>query len=87
MIFALNSLDGSRSNHTLLWIFEVLVILLFKAQFFRFCLDFILQGTSGFYNIDNEEFEAMPVEIRLLPRKLRFFISAERREQLLSQPQ
>ncbi|KAM4573704.1 acylglycerol kinase, mitochondrial [Odontesthes bonariensis] len=45
------------------------------------------EGTSGFYNIDNEEFEAMPVEIRLLPRKLRFFISAERREQLLSEPQ
>ncbi|KAM4618345.1 acylglycerol kinase, mitochondrial [Polymixia lowei] len=40
---------------------------------------------SGFYNIDNEEYEAMPVEVRLLPRKLRFFISAERREQLLSQ--
>ncbi|XP_017274391.1 acylglycerol kinase, mitochondrial [Kryptolebias marmoratus] len=47
----------------------------------------LLEGASGFYNIDNEEYEAMPVEIRLLPRKLRFFISAERREQLLSQPQ
>ncbi|CAB1447063.1 unnamed protein product [Pleuronectes platessa] len=43
------------------------------------------EGTTGFYNIDNEEYEAMPVEIRLLPRKLRFFISAERREQLVSQ--
>lgn len=42
------------------------------------------QGASGFYNIDNEEYEAMPVEVRLLPRKLRFFISAERRAQLLS---
>ncbi|XP_034390708.1 acylglycerol kinase, mitochondrial [Cyclopterus lumpus] len=42
------------------------------------------EGASGFYNIDNEEYEAMPVEVRLLPRKLRFFISAERREQLLS---
>lgn len=40
---------------------------------------------AGFYNIDNEEYEAMPVEIQLLPRKLRFFISAERREQLLTQ--
>ncbi|XP_058501170.1 acylglycerol kinase, mitochondrial [Solea solea] len=40
------------------------------------------EGVSGFYNIDNEEYEAMPVEIRLLPRKLRFFISGERREQL-----
>uniref|UniRef100_A0A8C9Y564 Acylglycerol kinase, mitochondrial n=1 Tax=Sander lucioperca TaxID=283035 RepID=A0A8C9Y564_SANLU len=45
------------------------------------------EGTAGFYNIDNEEYEAMPVEIRLLPRKLRFFISAERREQLLLQTQ
>uniref|UniRef100_A0A3P8P5C2 Acylglycerol kinase, mitochondrial n=1 Tax=Astatotilapia calliptera TaxID=8154 RepID=A0A3P8P5C2_ASTCA len=45
------------------------------------------RGASGFYNIDNEEYEAMPVEVRLLPRKLRFFISAERREQLLSQIQ
>ncbi|XP_038162164.1 acylglycerol kinase, mitochondrial [Cyprinodon tularosa] len=45
------------------------------------------EGNAGFYNIDNEEYEAMPVEIRLLPRKLRFFISAERREQLASQPQ
>ncbi|XP_068613299.1 acylglycerol kinase, mitochondrial-like [Brachionichthys hirsutus] len=42
------------------------------------------EGAGGFYNIDNEEYEAMPVEIRLLPRKLRFFISAERREQLLA---
>uniref|UniRef100_A0A8C5EQX6 Acylglycerol kinase, mitochondrial n=1 Tax=Gouania willdenowi TaxID=441366 RepID=A0A8C5EQX6_GOUWI len=46
-----------------------------------------LQGASGFYNIDNEEYEAMPVEVRLLPRKLSFFISAERREELLSQTQ
>ncbi|KAA8590459.1 hypothetical protein FQN60_014393 [Etheostoma spectabile] len=45
------------------------------------------ESAAGFYNIDNEEYEAMPVEIRLLPRKLRFFISAERREQLLSQVQ
>lgn len=45
------------------------------------------EGTSGFYNIDNEEYEAMPVEVRLLPRKLRFFISAERREELLAQTQ
>lgn len=45
------------------------------------------EGAGGFYNIDNEEYEAMPVEVRLLPRKLRFFISAERREQLLAQTQ
>ncbi|XP_054475308.1 acylglycerol kinase, mitochondrial [Anoplopoma fimbria] len=45
------------------------------------------EGAAGFYSIDNEEYEAMPVEVRLLPRKLRFFISAERREQLLSHMQ
>lgn len=43
------------------------------------------EGTAGFYNIDNEEYEAMPVEVRLLPRKLHFFMNAERRAQLLSQ--
>uniref|UniRef100_A0A674M8Z7 Acylglycerol kinase, mitochondrial n=1 Tax=Takifugu rubripes TaxID=31033 RepID=A0A674M8Z7_TAKRU len=42
------------------------------------------EGAGGFYNIDNEEYEAMPVEVRLLPRKLRFFISAERRAQSLA---
>ncbi|XP_066540460.1 acylglycerol kinase, mitochondrial [Hoplias malabaricus] len=40
------------------------------------------QEGAGFYNIDNEEFEAMPVEVRLLPRKLRFFCSTERQEEL-----
>lgn len=63
----------------------------FRAQYISFCLDesYVLtpQGATGFYNIDNEEYEAMPVEIRLLPRKLRFFISAERREELLLQMQ
>uniref|UniRef100_A0A3B3Z8P5 Acylglycerol kinase, mitochondrial n=1 Tax=Periophthalmus magnuspinnatus TaxID=409849 RepID=A0A3B3Z8P5_9GOBI len=47
--------------------------------------EFITVGTGGFYNIDNEEYEAMPVEVRLLPRKLHFFISAERRSQLETQ--
>lgn len=45
------------------------------------------EGATSFYNIDNEEYEAMPVEVRLLPRKLRFFISTERREQLLAETQ
>uniref|UniRef100_A0A671SVH7 Acylglycerol kinase, mitochondrial n=1 Tax=Sinocyclocheilus anshuiensis TaxID=1608454 RepID=A0A671SVH7_9TELE len=35
------------------------------------------QEGAGFYDIDNEEYEAMSVEVRLLPRKLRFFCSAE----------
>ncbi|XP_075996866.1 acylglycerol kinase, mitochondrial [Genypterus blacodes] len=45
------------------------------------------EDCGGFYDIDNEEYEAMPVEVTLLPRKLRFFMSAERREELLSQTQ
>uniref|UniRef100_A0A8K9WY69 Acylglycerol kinase, mitochondrial n=1 Tax=Oncorhynchus mykiss TaxID=8022 RepID=A0A8K9WY69_ONCMY len=45
------------------------------------------QEGAGFYNIDNEEYEAMSVEVTLLPRKLHFFCSAERREQLLTQVQ
>lgn len=48
------------------------------------CVLQLPEGTSGFYNIDNEEYEAMPVEVRLLPRKLHFFISAERRDELLT---
>ncbi|XP_056137343.1 acylglycerol kinase, mitochondrial [Lampris incognitus] len=45
------------------------------------------ESGCGFYNIDNEEYEAMAVEVRLLPRKLHFFISGERRQQLLTQVQ
>ncbi|XP_012688555.1 acylglycerol kinase, mitochondrial [Clupea harengus] len=40
---------------------------------------------AGFFHIDNEEYEAMPVEVRLLPRKLHFYCSGERREQLLAE--
>uniref|UniRef100_A0AAY4E5D5 Acylglycerol kinase, mitochondrial n=1 Tax=Denticeps clupeoides TaxID=299321 RepID=A0AAY4E5D5_9TELE len=43
------------------------------------------QEGAGFYNIDNEEYEATSAEVRLLPRKLRFFCSAERRAELLAQ--
>ncbi|KAG9342682.1 hypothetical protein JZ751_016119 [Albula glossodonta] len=49
------------------------------------CLLTLPKEGAGFYNIDNEEYEAMPVEVTVLPRKLRFFCSAERKEQLLSQ--
>lgn len=41
------------------------------------------QGTGGSFGIDNEEYEAMPVEVKLLPRKLRFFCDPRMREQLL----
>lgn len=51
------------------------------------CMLQLPEGAGGFYNIDNEEYEAMPVEVRLLPRKLHFFISAERRDQLQTQMQ
>ncbi|XP_062860704.1 acylglycerol kinase, mitochondrial [Trichomycterus rosablanca] len=37
---------------------------------------------AGHFDVDNEEFEAMPVEVKLLPRKLKFFSSADRREEL-----
>ncbi|CAM9310158.1 unnamed protein product [Lampetra planeri] len=38
--------------------------------------EFIAVGVRvASYSIDNEAYEAMPVEVRLLPRKLRFFIS------------
>uniref|UniRef100_A0A673N3U5 Acylglycerol kinase, mitochondrial n=1 Tax=Sinocyclocheilus rhinocerous TaxID=307959 RepID=A0A673N3U5_9TELE len=46
------------------------------------CLSLPEEGGVGFYDIDNEAYEAMSVEVRLLPRKLRFFCSAEHREQL-----
>lgn len=40
------------------------------------------EGTAGSFSIDSEEYEAMPVEVRLLPRKLRFFWDPRKREQL-----
>ncbi|NXV05820.1 AGK protein, partial [Cettia cetti] len=47
------------------------------------CILKIPEGTKGFFGIDNEEYEAMPVEVKLLPRKLRFFCDPRMREQLL----
>lgn len=41
------------------------------------------QGTGGSFSIDSEEYEAMPVEVKLLPRKLQFFCDPRKREQLL----
>ncbi|KAJ7410536.1 Acylglycerol kinase, mitochondrial [Willisornis vidua] len=41
------------------------------------------EGTEGSFGIDNEEYEAMPVEVKLLPRKLRFFCDPRIREQML----
>lgn len=44
------------------------------------------QGTGGAFSIDSEEYEAMPVEVKLLPRKLQFFCDPRKREQLLQSP-
>ncbi|NXD08906.1 AGK protein, partial [Nothocercus nigrocapillus] len=47
------------------------------------CILQLPEGTGGSFGIDNEEYEAMPVEVKLLPRKLRFFCDPRRREQML----
>nr|XP_013802848.1 PREDICTED: acylglycerol kinase, mitochondrial isoform X2 [Apteryx mantelli mantelli] len=47
------------------------------------CILQLPEGTEGSFGIDNEEYEAMPVEVKLLPRKLRFFCDPRRREQML----
>ncbi|XP_054844099.1 acylglycerol kinase, mitochondrial isoform X2 [Eublepharis macularius] len=41
------------------------------------------EDTEGFLAIDSEEYEVMPVEVRLLPRKLRFFCDSRKKEQML----
>uniref|UniRef100_A0A8C5UM00 Acylglycerol kinase, mitochondrial n=1 Tax=Malurus cyaneus samueli TaxID=2593467 RepID=A0A8C5UM00_9PASS len=47
------------------------------------CILKLPEGTEGSFGIDNEEYEAMPVEVKLLPRKLRFFCDPRMREQML----
>ncbi|KAM7325637.1 hypothetical protein ACRRTK_015890 [Alexandromys fortis] len=44
---------------------------------------FSLQGTEGSFSINSEEYEAMPVEVALLPRKLQLFCDPRKREQML----
>ncbi|KAM5169881.1 acylglycerol kinase, mitochondrial isoform 1-T1 [Mantella aurantiaca] len=39
------------------------------------------QGTDGHFSIDSEEYEAMSVEVTLLPRKLRFLCHPSQKEQ------
>ncbi|XP_077325381.1 acylglycerol kinase, mitochondrial [Lithobates pipiens] len=39
------------------------------------------QGTDGHFSIDSEEYEAMAVEVTLLPRKLRFLCHPSQKEQ------
>lgn len=50
------------------------------------CTLLLLEGTGGAFSIDSEEYEAMPVEVKLLPRKLQFFCDPRKREQLLQSP-
>ncbi|OWK06415.1 AGK [Cervus elaphus hippelaphus] len=50
------------------------------------CTLLLPEGTGGAFSIDSEEYEAMPVEVKLLPRKLQFFCDPRRREQLLQRP-
>ncbi|NXC54334.1 AGK protein, partial [Aleadryas rufinucha] len=47
------------------------------------CILQLPESTEGSFGIDNEEYEAMPVEVKLLPRKLRFFCDPRMREQML----
>ncbi|XP_037734894.1 acylglycerol kinase, mitochondrial isoform X1 [Chelonia mydas] len=47
------------------------------------CILQLTEGTEGSFGIDSEEYEAMPVEVKLLPRKLQFFCDPRRREQML----
>ncbi|XP_064894841.1 acylglycerol kinase, mitochondrial isoform X2 [Columba livia] len=47
------------------------------------CILQLPEGTEGSFGIDNEEHEAMPVEVKLLPRKLRFFCDPRVKEQVL----
>ncbi|XP_023568524.1 acylglycerol kinase, mitochondrial [Octodon degus] len=47
------------------------------------CSLLLPEGSQGAFSIDSEEYEAMPVEVKLLPRKLQFFCDPRKREQLL----
>ncbi|CAO2603280.1 Acylglycerol kinase, mitochondrial [Lemmus lemmus] len=47
------------------------------------CTLLLPEGTEGSFSIDSEEYEAMPVEVTLLPRKLQFFCDPRKREQML----
>ncbi|XP_067855773.1 acylglycerol kinase, mitochondrial [Heptranchias perlo] len=47
-----------------------------------FCKLQLPQGTEGFFSIDNEDYEAVSVDVKLLPRKLKFFCDSNRKQQL-----
>ncbi|XP_021791046.1 acylglycerol kinase, mitochondrial isoform X2 [Papio anubis] len=50
------------------------------------CTLLVPEGAGGSFSIDSEEYEAMPVEVKLLPRKLQFFCDPRKREQMLASP-
>nr|XP_033814278.1 acylglycerol kinase, mitochondrial isoform X2 [Geotrypetes seraphini] len=43
------------------------------------------KGTEGFFSIDDEEYEAMSVEVTLLPQKLQFLCDSKKKHKLLQQ--
>ncbi|XP_073917915.1 acylglycerol kinase, mitochondrial isoform X2 [Castor canadensis] len=47
------------------------------------CTLLLPEGMGGSFSIDSEEYEAMPVEVKLLPRKLQFFCDPRKREEML----
>uniref|UniRef100_A0A8D0CGR7 Acylglycerol kinase, mitochondrial n=1 Tax=Salvator merianae TaxID=96440 RepID=A0A8D0CGR7_SALMN len=47
------------------------------------CILQLPENTEGSLAIDSEEYEAMPVEVKLLPRKLHFFCDDMKKEQML----
>ncbi|KAL6030179.1 hypothetical protein STEG23_030432, partial [Scotinomys teguina] len=47
------------------------------------CTLLLPEGTEGSFSIDSEEYAAMPVEVKLLPRKLHFFCDPRKRAQAL----
>ncbi|XP_044296966.1 acylglycerol kinase, mitochondrial isoform X3 [Varanus komodoensis] len=47
------------------------------------CILQLPENTEGSLAIDNEEYEAMSVEVKLLPRKLQFFCDAVKKEHML----
>ncbi|XP_069484848.1 acylglycerol kinase, mitochondrial [Ambystoma mexicanum] len=51
------------------------------------CILLLPEGTEGFFSIDAEEYDAMSVEVRLLPRKLRFLCDPSRKQNLLQRNQ
>uniref|UniRef100_A0A2K6D5F8 Acylglycerol kinase, mitochondrial n=1 Tax=Macaca nemestrina TaxID=9545 RepID=A0A2K6D5F8_MACNE len=50
------------------------------------CTLLVPEGAGSTFSIDSEEYEVMPVEVKLLPRNLPFFCDPRKREQMLASP-